>query len=98
MKGTNLTKRPTYKLLGQSDTISFFHMQMPHWLFCDTKYTSLSLESKVAYTFLLNRFQLSKMNCWITPARTAKYEEIFVSGDDGVVLELKDNTQTKSDD
>jgi len=38
------------------------------------------------------------MNCWITPARTAKYEEIFVSGDDGVVLELKDNTQTKSDD
>ena len=65
MKETKLSKRPEYRLLKQSDAISFFHMQMPRWLFCDPKYVPLSLESKVAYTFLLNRFQLSKMNGWI---------------------------------
>jgi hypothetical protein len=65
MKEPKLSKRPDYRLLKQSDVVSFFHMQMPRWLFCDIKYALLSLESKVAYTFLLNRFQLSKMNGWI---------------------------------
>ena len=65
MKGPQLHKHPKYKLLKQNDTVSFFHMQMPRWLFCDPKYAPLSLESKVAYTFLLNRFQLSKMNGWL---------------------------------
>jgi len=65
MKEPKLNKRPQYKLLKQSDAVSFFHMQMPRWLFCDPKYMPLSLQSKVAYTFLLNRFQLSKMNGWI---------------------------------
>lgn len=59
------TKRPDYRLLKQSDVLSFFHMQMPRWLFCDPKYIHLSLETKVAYTFLLNRFQLSRMNGWV---------------------------------
>jgi len=65
MKEPKLHKRPEYRLLGQSDVVSFFHMQMPRWLFCDPKYIHLSLESKVAYTFLLNRFQLSRMNGWL---------------------------------
>jgi len=65
MKELKLQKRPEYRLLKQSDAVTFFHMQMPRWLFSDPKYTPLSLESKVAYTFLLNRFQLSKMNGWI---------------------------------
>jgi len=65
MKEPKLNNRPEYRLLKQSDAISFFHMQMPRWLFCDAKYAPLSLEAKVAYTFLLNRFQLSKMNGWI---------------------------------
>ena len=65
MKEPQLNKKPDYRLLKQSDAITFFHMQMPRWLFCDAKYTLLSLEAKVAYMFLLNRFQLSKMNGWI---------------------------------
>ncbi|GHU79662.1 hypothetical protein FACS1894191_2990 [Clostridia bacterium] len=65
MREPTLQKRPGYKLLKQTDVISFFHMQMPRWLFCDPKYIPLSLESKVAYTFLLNRFQLSRMNGWV---------------------------------
>jgi hypothetical protein len=40
-------------------------MQMPQWLFFDPKYIRLSLETKVSYTFLLNRFQLSRMNGWV---------------------------------
>lgn len=65
MNGPKTEKRPAYRLLKQSDVVSFFHMQMPRWLFFDPKYTGLSLEAKVAYTFLLNRFQLSRMNGWI---------------------------------
>ena len=65
MKAATLSNRPSYKLMKQSDIVSFYHLQMPRWLFCDKKYKALSLESKVAYTFLLNRFQLSKMNGWI---------------------------------
>ena len=65
MKTATLSNRPPYKLMKQSDIVSFYHMQMPRWLFCDNRYKSLSLESKVAYTFLLNRFQLSKMNGWV---------------------------------
>ena len=38
---------------------------MPRWLFTDPRYMGLALESKVAYTFLLNRFQLSRLNGWV---------------------------------
>lgn len=65
MKEAKLQSRPAYKLLTQTDIVSYFHMQMPRWLFFDPKYRQLSLETKVAYTFLLNRFQLSKLNGWI---------------------------------
>ena len=65
MKESASKKRPGYRLLKQGDVVSFFHMQMPRWLFCDKRYKTLSLESKVAYTFLLNRFQLSRMNNWV---------------------------------
>jgi hypothetical protein len=65
MKDTKTANWPTYRLLRQSDVVSFFHLQMPQWLFLDQRYRSLSLESKVAYTFLLNRFQLSRLNGWV---------------------------------
>ena len=65
MNGSKIERRPAYRLLKQSDVVSYFHMQMPRWLFFDPKYVALSLEAKVAYTFLLNRFQLSRMNGWI---------------------------------
>ena len=46
----------------------YYHLHMPRWLFADSRYKLLALESKVAYTFLLNRFQLSRMNGWINDA------------------------------
>ena len=65
MKAATLSKRPGFSLMRQSDVQSFYHLQMPRWLFYDKRYMPLSLEAKVVYTFLLNRFQLSKLNNWI---------------------------------
>lgn len=63
-----MDKRPEFPLMKQSDIVSFYHLQMPRWLFTESRYKSLSLEAKVAYTFLLNRFQLSRMNGWVNEA------------------------------
>lgn len=65
MRAATLSSRPSFKLMTQNDIQSFYHLQMPRWLFFDNKYMPLSLEAKVIYTFLLNRFQLSKLNNWI---------------------------------
>jgi len=65
MKAATLSSRPSFMLMKQTDIQSFYHLQMPRWLFFDKKYIPLSLESKVVYMFLLNRFQLSKLNNWI---------------------------------
>lgn len=65
MKAAPMNMRPSFPLMTQADIVSFFHLQMPRWLFSHSKYKSLSLEAKVAYTFLLNRFQLSRLNGWI---------------------------------
>lgn len=65
MKAAPMTARPNFPLITQADIVSFYHLQMPRWLFSHPKYKTLSLEAKVAYTFLLNRFQLSRLNGWI---------------------------------
>ena len=65
--------RPAFTLMKLHDAISHFHMQMPRWLFSDPQYNGLSLESKVAYTFLLNRFQLSRRNGWVN-----RHGEVYV--------------------
>ena len=52
-------------LLKQNDIVSFYHIQMPHWLFADKRYKQISLAAKVAYSLLLNRYQLSKLHGWI---------------------------------
>lgn len=67
MKAASI-KHPDFELAKLTDVLAFFHFQMPRWLFCDTRYKGLSLEAKVAYTFLLNRFQLSRMNGWVNEA------------------------------
>jgi hypothetical protein len=64
MKAENMT-HPGFPLMKQGDIVSFYHLQMPRWLFTESRYMALSLEAKVAYTFLLNRFQLSRMNGWV---------------------------------
>ena len=65
--------RPSFGLMKLNDVISYYHMQMPRWLFSDSGYSDMTIESKVAYTFLLNRFQLSRRNSWIN-----RYGEVYV--------------------
>mgnify|MGYP001059379226 CR=1 FL=1 len=65
MKAAEMKERPTFTLMKQTDVQSIYHMQMPRWLFSDPRYADMSLEAKVVYTFLLNRFQLSRRNGWI---------------------------------
>ena len=65
MKAAKLTEHPSFRLMRQTDIQNVWHMQMPRWLFSDPRYADMSLDAKVAYTFLLNRFQLSRRNGWI---------------------------------
>lgn len=73
MKAAKMQNRPSFSLMKQTDIQSVYHMQMPRWLFSDPRYCEMSLDAKVAYTFLLNRFQLSRLNGWIN-----EYGEVFV--------------------
>ena len=73
MKQENIENRPSFGLLKLNDVISYYHMQMPRWLFSDSGYSDMMIESKVAYTFLLNRFQLSRRNGWVN-----RYGEVYV--------------------
>lgn len=70
MKAAEMKERPTFTLMKQTDV---HHMQMPCWLFSDPRYADMSLDAKVAYTFLLNRFQLSRRNGWVND-----HGEVFV--------------------
>ena len=65
MKAAKLTEHPNFRLMRQTDVQNVWHMQMPRWLFSDPRYADMSLDAKVTYTFLLNRFQLSRRNGWI---------------------------------
>lgn len=65
MRAATMKERPSFPLMRQTDVQSIYHMQMPRWLFSDPRYAGMSLEAKLAYTFLLNRFQLSRRNGWV---------------------------------
>ncbi len=65
MKAAQMKTRPRFALMKQTDVQSIYYMQMPRWLFFDPRYADLSLDAKVTYTFLLNRFQLSRRKGWI---------------------------------
>ena len=73
MRAAKMKERPSFQLMCQTDVQSIYHMQMPRWLFSDPRYADMSLDAKVAYTFLLNRFQLSRRNGWVN-----EYGEVFV--------------------
>ena len=73
MKAAKLTEHPNFRLMQQTDVQNVWHMQMPRWLFSDPRYADMSLDAKVTYTFLLNRFQLSRRNGWVNDAG-----EVFV--------------------
>ena len=65
MRAAKMKKRPSFSLMKQTDIQNLYYMQMPRWLFSDPRYADMSLDAKVAYTFLLNRFQLSRRKGWI---------------------------------
>lgn len=65
MRAAKLKERPGFMLMKQTDIQNRYYMQMPLWLFYDPRYAELSLDAKVTYTFLLNRFQLSRKNGWV---------------------------------
>ena len=65
MKAAQMKTRPRFVLMKQTDVQSIYYMQMPRWLFFDRRYVDLSLDAKVVYTFLLNRFQLSRRKGWV---------------------------------
>ncbi len=64
MKAAPLTVKPPVPLMKLGDIQNIYHLRMPRWLFDDPRYMGLALEAKVAYTFLLNRFHLSRRNGW----------------------------------
>ena len=66
MRAAAMKERPSFPLMRQTDVQSIYHMQMPRWLFSDPRYVGMRLEAKLVYTFLLNRFQLSRRNGWGT--------------------------------
>lgn len=65
MKAAPIKTKPGFTLLKMTDVFSFYHIQTPQWFFADPKYRSLSSDAKLAYSLLLSRHQLSKMNNWI---------------------------------
>ena len=65
MRAAKLKERPGFSLMKQTDIQNLYYMQMPRWLFSDPRYADMSLDAKVTYTFLLNRFQLSRRKGWI---------------------------------
>ena len=73
MRAATMKERPPFPLMQQTDIQSIYHMQMPRWLFSDPRYADMSLEAKLTYTFLLNRFQLSRRNGWVN-----NFGEVFV--------------------
>ena len=73
MRAATMKERPSFTLMKQTDVQSIYHMQMPRWLFSDPRYADMSLEAKLTYTFLLNRFQLSRRNGWVND-----FGEVFV--------------------
>ena len=73
MRAAQMKERPDFSLMKQTDVQTIYHMQMPRWLFSDPRYADMSLDAKVTYTFLLNRFQLSRRNGWVND-----YGEVFV--------------------
>ena len=65
MRAAQLKVHPDFALMKQTDIQNVYYMQMPRWLFFDSRYAEMSLDAKVTYTFLLNRFQLSRRKGWI---------------------------------
>ena len=47
--------RPDFTLMKLSGAISYFHMQMPRWLFCDPRYMDMGLELSLIHILLVEK-------------------------------------------
>ena len=65
MRAAKMGARPPFPLMTAADAPSAQHIQLPCWLFERPHYRSMSLEAKVAYALLLDRFKLSRKNGWV---------------------------------
>lgn len=61
----NLNRNITYKHICAEDTYMFNYTQLPDELFTVDEFSTLSLQAKVLYAFMLRRVSLSKENKWI---------------------------------
>ena len=73
MRAARMKERPSFSLMKQTDVQNIYYMQMPRWLFSDPRYADMSLDVKMTYVFLLNRFQLSRRKGWVN-----EQGEVFV--------------------
>ena len=95
MRAAKMKERPSFQLMVQTDVQSIYHMQMPRWLFSDPRYCEMSLDAKVTYTFLLNRFQLSRRNGWVNERGEVfggHLNEAYISATCEMVVTVVDGT------
>ena len=60
-----MNRNITYKHICAEDTYMFNYTQLPDELFTVNEFSTLSLQAKVLYAFMLRRVSLSKENKWI---------------------------------
>lgn len=65
MRAERITDHPAFALMKQTDIQKNYYLQMPLWMFSDPRYSEISMDAKVTYMFLLNRFQLSRRKGWV---------------------------------
>ena len=49
MRAAKPKERPSFSLMKQTDIQNIYYMQMPQWLFSDSRYADMTLDAKVAY-------------------------------------------------
>ena len=49
MRAAKPKERPRFSLMKQTDIQNIYYMQMPQWLFSDSRYADMTLDAKVAY-------------------------------------------------
>lgn len=74
MRAAKIKEHPGFLLMKQTDIQNTYYMQMPRRLFSAPRYADMNLDANVTYTFLLNRFQLSRRKGWIND-----HGEVFVT-------------------
>ena len=65
MRAAQKKECPNFQPTTLDDAQNFRYVRMPRWLFSDSRYADMSLDAKIAYALLLDRFPLSVRNGWV---------------------------------